>query len=214
MELAGRGRAGRHGLGGSGFERLLALLDADRERAGERYEVIRRKLTKFFEWRGCLRPDELADETIDRVARRLADGELILADDPAGYFHGVAQNVLRETWARARREPEPLADAPEVPEDRAPGAGEALAERRLACLDRCLQRLAPESRRLVLAYYGEGHAIRNRRALAAELGIAPNALRIRMHRLRARLEACVQACLVARETEPSPGPRSDERGAA
>ena len=35
------------------FEALLAQLDPDRERAGERYETIRRKLVRLFEWRGC-----------------------------------------------------------------------------------------------------------------------------------------------------------------
>lgn len=213
--MAGGGRrAGSRGLAGVAFERLLGVLDSDRERAGERYETIRRKLLKFFEWRGCLRPDELADETIDRVARRLAEGEQIRAEDPASYFHGVAQNVLRETWARQRREAEARATPAETPAAPDPAQEDPLVERRLACLERCLGRLPPESRRLVMAYYGEGAPIRNRKALAAELKIAMNALRIRMHRFRIRLESCVRACLLGPETEHPPGPSSSEEGAA
>ena len=34
------------------FERLLALLDVDRELAGQKYENVRRKLIEFFEARG------------------------------------------------------------------------------------------------------------------------------------------------------------------
>jgi hypothetical protein len=46
-------------------------------------------------------------------------------------------------------------------------------------------------------YYGleGGKAIEQRRTLATRLGIAPNALRIRLHRLRARLEDCARRCL-------------------
>ena len=42
------------------FDLLLRQLDSDRERSGQRYELIRRKLMKFFEWRGCTTPDEYA----------------------------------------------------------------------------------------------------------------------------------------------------------
>jgi hypothetical protein len=36
------------------FDRMLAELHPDIERAGEQYENIRRKLVKLFEWRGRL----------------------------------------------------------------------------------------------------------------------------------------------------------------
>lgn len=76
--------------------KLLAQLDADRESAAEKYEQIRQKLTKFFQWRGCLTPDECVDLAIDRVTRRIAEGVEITTRDPYLYFHGVAINVLRE----------------------------------------------------------------------------------------------------------------------
>ena len=77
LKETARRPVGRPGLGGAAFEQLLSVLDADRDRAGERYEVIRRKLLKFFEWRGCQRPDELADQTIDRVLEALAASGLV-----------------------------------------------------------------------------------------------------------------------------------------
>ena len=52
------------------FERLLDSLDANRERAGEKYENVRRKLIEFFEARGSNSPADRADQTINRVARR------------------------------------------------------------------------------------------------------------------------------------------------
>jgi hypothetical protein len=42
--------------------------------------------------------------------------------------------------------------------------------------------------------HGENN-IRHRQKLADEAGIPMNALRIRVHRLRRKLESCVQTCL-------------------
>src|ERR1700686_2943895 len=78
------------------FDRLLQKLDSDRDRAGEQYLRIRQKLSKFFEWRGCISPEECADRTIDRAARRIDEGSEIHASDVYLFFHGIAVNVLRE----------------------------------------------------------------------------------------------------------------------
>lgn len=207
MELRGRG------LTREGFEALLQRLDPDRDRAGEAYEALRRRMLKFFEWRGASRPEELTDETIDRVCSRIAAGEEIRAEDPGRYFHGVARNVLRESW---KREPE----AP-LNEERLPGGltspleGQtSLDERRSGCLQSCLDALPPETARLLLDYYREsgGTKIGRRRDLAAVLGIGPVALRLRLHRLRGRLEACVRHCLERPETEGPSGPLEGEGG--
>ena len=50
------------GLTADIFAKLLARLDPDRERAGERYEDLRRTLTRFFEWRNAPFPEEQTDE--------------------------------------------------------------------------------------------------------------------------------------------------------
>jgi DNA-directed RNA polymerase specialized sigma24 family protein len=204
----------RPGLTREGLDALLALLDPDRDRAGERYEALRRRLVKLFEWRGVRDPAELADETLDRVCRRIAGGEVIRADDPGAYVLGVARNVLRESWKKEARDPAaPLPDA-----DRAPAAipeGDEELERRLACLQSCLASLPPETSRLVLDYYGDGGGsrIRRRQGLAAALGIAASALRLRLHRVRVRLEACVARCLEGRpETQGGARPHDGEGG--
>jgi RNA polymerase sigma factor (sigma-70 family) len=175
-----------------GFESLLTQLDPERERAGELYETIRRKLVRLFEWRGCSSPEDLADETINRVARRLAEGVELRSNDPYGYFCGVAHLVYKEVLRRAAREHRALASG----DWSAPAAEEEEpSDARLDCLRRCLAELSPDQRDLVLRYYrGEGN-IRNRQELAREAGIPMNALRIRVHRVRRKLESCVHACL-------------------
>ncbi len=179
------------GLTPEGFEALLAQLDQDRERAGERYESIRVKLVRLFEWRGCEAPEELTDETINRVARRMAEGVELRSGDPYGYFCGVAHLVFKEVLRRTTRERRALEGGGWPPPAPVPEAD----DRRLRCLRRCLGRLPSKQRDLVLRYHeGESH-IRNRQTLARELGVPLNALRIRVHRVRRKLEDCVQECL-------------------
>ena len=76
------------------FDRLLVAFDADRESAGKKYLELRGNLIRLFEWRGCPFPEEHADETVNRVARKLGEGELIR--EPAQYAIGVARMLLLE----------------------------------------------------------------------------------------------------------------------
>src|SRR5215471_13414988 len=56
------------------FEGLLGALDADRDRAAEEYERLRTRLIGLLRWWGASQPEDLADETLDRVARKIQDG--------------------------------------------------------------------------------------------------------------------------------------------
>jgi DNA-directed RNA polymerase specialized sigma24 family protein len=184
------------------FDRLLTRLDRDVQRAGQRYEDIRRALITFFENRGSHAPEDLADQTINRVARRLVEGREIYADNPASYFYGVARNVLKEQWQPAVV----LATLDAVPASRLaapPGqrnGGDAEPEhreRRLECLDDCLHAIASKDAELIRAYYQGETAVKigNRKMLAERLGIGATALRIRALRIREKLERCVDRCL-------------------
>jgi hypothetical protein len=46
------------------FEQLLNWLDSDRDKAGAKYESIRKRLIKLFVCRGCDVAEDLADQTI------------------------------------------------------------------------------------------------------------------------------------------------------
>lgn len=174
------------------FDRLLAMLDADREQAGRKYESVRLKLVKYFQWRGAALPDREADETINRVARRIEEGEGVY--NLNAYFYGVARLVLAESLKERERERSALSQVPAV---EAADDDDPDAEARRACLDRCLQQLPEESRALIVEYYQDekGRKIERRKRLAARLGIPLNALRIRAHRIRLGLEACVSQCV-------------------
>lgn len=186
-------------LGPEAFEKLLVTLDSDRDRAAEKYESIRRRLIQVFQWRGCSESEALADETIDRVSRKLEGGEEIRASDPAVYFYGVARNVLKEFWTEQRKEQTLERSAAPVREF--PGAARDLGEKevdeRLECLDRCLARLSRENRELITVYYRSEKSgkIAERLELAKSLGLSPGALRIKAHRIRRRLEEGVNDCM-------------------
>jgi DNA-directed RNA polymerase specialized sigma24 family protein len=167
------------------FSKFLAWLNPDADKAGDLYENIRRKLIKIFVCRGCTCPEDLSDETINRVVRKVQEIGETYVGDPALYFYGVARNVHLEYLRRQPVPPPP--PAPEQPH----------SEAVYACLEKCMDRLSPRSRDLVLAYYQEEkHAkIDLRKQLAGQLGIPLNALRIRACRIRANLEDCVSQCL-------------------
>ena len=180
------------------LDRLLAWLDADRERAGQKYEEIRNRLMKFFEWQGCAYPEEQTDLAINRVAMKLAEGVEVLAPDPYTYFSGVARNVLREYWRKPERAVGPLGKVQHADEAEHTTSPERLElERRLECLERCLQHLPSDQRELITDYYREEKKakIKTRKKLAERLGIPLNGLRIRSYRIRESLEKCINDCL-------------------
>lgn len=167
------------------FDALLNWLDGDREKAAARYEEIRRNLVNYFVARHCADAEDLADETINRVTKNLSRIQKEFKGDPGRYFYGVAYKV----WMEYLRRPSPPAQQPPVDSDR--------LELEYRCLEHCIQRLSVENRELLLKYYyAEGRdKIEQRKLLAASLGIAPNALRIRAYRIRASLQKCVEKCL-------------------
>jgi DNA-directed RNA polymerase specialized sigma24 family protein len=178
------------------FNRLLDRLDADRSRAGLRYEDLRRTLVRFFQWRGAPFPDEHADDTFDRVARRLEEG--VVVANIGGYCYEVARLVALEALKKpeAKRAGTAPALAAGAEAARAPEEA-AVTEARLACLEHCLGALPPEQRAFILEYYRDDRRRRidRRRLLAERLGLRREALANRAQRLRDRLEECMRGCL-------------------
>ena len=176
------------------FEKLLNSFSPDRDEAAVQYEQMRRKLVRFFEWRGLGAAEELADETINRVARRIDEGQAI--ENLQSYFYGVARMVYME--ALRDREHAPVA-IEEALQDLRDEITEIEPDPRVVCFDRCLDSLPPQNRDLIVNYYQEERRakIELRQDLADRLEIPINALRIRAHRIRVNLEKCITTCLQA-----------------
>jgi DNA-directed RNA polymerase specialized sigma24 family protein len=188
----------------SAFARLLAWLDDGADTRGESYVALRRRLVWYFERRSSRSADELADETLDRVARTLAT-EAVAVRPPGRYCFVVARFVLLGDLRRERRRRQLQVDASWHASVHAePGTGEAEArtarEARLDALDRCQRGLEPAARALIREYYEDAGAARieRRRALAERLGITGNALSIRVWRIREELVRCLEGRPAAR----------------
>ena len=170
------------------FDELLDWLDPDRDIAGRKYESIRAGLVRLFISHGVSDGAFYADETIDRVTKRLPEIRPTFVGEPARYFTGVARNIIRE----AIRNREVL---PEVMPERI--SEEDNDDEMLECLKRCLTELPQDRQELILDYHlYHGRAkVDLHREMAAELSITEGALRTRAHHLRVSLEECVLKCL-------------------
>jgi DNA-directed RNA polymerase specialized sigma24 family protein len=161
------------------FRQFLNWLDEGVDSNGERYLEMRRRLARYFDRRGCSSPDDLADETLNRVARKLEEKGEIVGAPPAHYCYIVAQFVFQEFGRRSEQNQTSL--------DQAQSSGRVIAslavpfrpnvdavakEKLFDCLERCLSKIQPESRELILEYYrGEQRAkIERRSGLATTLG--------------------------------------------
>ena len=165
------------------FDRFLAALDPDRERAGTKYEQLRARLIRFFASKGFFSAEELTDDVINRMIQKIETVERI--DDVNYYSYGVAKMVLMESM---KKQPQatPLRAVPDIAE----------LESELECLDRCIGQLPSDEQKLILEYYqSSGRSkIEQKRRLAEEMQLSVNALRIRAYRIRQALEKCILEC--------------------
>lgn len=189
-------------LSSDAFNRLLDWLDEGTNSDGQKYLEIRGRLLDYFDRKNCLTPDELADETINRVARRLEEEGTIESETPAKYFYTVARFVFMEYLRKTEKENVSVDDAEgqhHIDKLAAPESGDEkeTKERMLNCLEECTGKLDGNNREMIIRYYigKEREKIENRRALAQSLGITVNALSIRACRVRDKLETCVKKCV-------------------
>lgn len=169
------------------FANFLAWLSPGGGDGGEAYEKLRFCLFTFFAQRRCPFPDELADETINRVIVKSSEERI---ENKLAYCYGVARNVYRESLRRdrGRIDIEEVSLAAREPE------GESFPGE---CLDKCLAELPDESRNLILEYFSEVRMekIKLHRHLSESLATTQTALRMRVMRIKLKLKACLRECM-------------------
>jgi len=171
------------------FDALLNWLNPqDREAAGEAYVIIRSGLIQTFLSRGFDNAEELTDETIERVTKRVLEIGPTYEGVPAKYFHGVLRNLIKEQRLNK-----------EIVTDRLPerlGQTEKTS-RAYDCLVSCLGMLPKPKSELILDYYTYhgSDKIRCHTDMANQMGISENALRMQAYHIRQKLEKCVGRCV-------------------
>ncbi len=159
------------------WEALLLAFAPDRELAGRKYEDLRRRLINLFTWEQCDGADNLADEVLNRLARKVMEGAEIPHLDRFAF--GIARIVIQE-HKRAQKNQEKAVR--ELQGTVQPGHDWTTMD----SMQRCLQRLPSDRRELIERYYTEDRA-----TLARRLGISVNALRNRAMRIRDELFRCI-----------------------
>jgi DNA-directed RNA polymerase specialized sigma24 family protein len=186
------------------FARLLHWLDGGVDSQGQKYEEMRQRLVTFFDRKNCRNPDELSDETLNRVMKWLEQTEKERDDEPAKICYNTARFVFHEYLRRPEHTQGELEEMPitqQPAEDPRVTAKlneeEEAKEKRLRCLEKCSAKLPSEDRDLIVRYYyGEQRVkLDNRKALAAQRGMTANALTIKACRVRDKLRACVSECI-------------------
>lgn len=132
--------------------------------------------------------EDLADETINRVMKKLPEIRDTYVGDQVKYFHGVGRFIILEM---RRRKEIAVDEVPVVSVDPDVHSNE------YDCLVKCLRFLTAEKRDLILDYYiydGRDKIAQHRR-MATQLGITEGALRGRAHHVRGTLEKCIQQCI-------------------
>jgi DNA-directed RNA polymerase specialized sigma24 family protein len=173
-----------------GLDKFLVALNPERDEAARIYETLRGKLISYFDWRNCVMPEEQADEVLNRVIRKIDQGETI--SDPSTYVFGIARMVLLEISRTALKERTALSELKPIVLDQ---VDDDIAQQRISCLRKCLASLVDRDRELITGYYeddGGTSKILKRRQLARALNLELNALRIRACRLREKLEQCMK----------------------
>jgi RNA polymerase sigma factor (sigma-70 family) len=178
------------------FDRLLKWLDPDPEKAAQIYEKIRKNMIKLFSKRGCHLSEDLADEAFNSVMRRLRNAPDGIPGSQAAYLTAVAKNLYLKYIAKAGVE-DPI--DPNHPRYSSGSSNhpDGFSDRAFECLEKCLSKLEPENRSLILDYYREEKRakIDGRAKIAEKYGLTLNALRIRTHRIRDRLHQWLDECL-------------------
>jgi DNA-directed RNA polymerase specialized sigma24 family protein len=174
------------------FKELLNLLDPDQAQAAVEYQNLHQRLARFFEWNNAQDPMALADETLDRLAKRASESAITEGvRNVSGFALGVARHLLQEDARRQLKMAEISRHwrSMELARTEDPD-NEVLDD----ALQHCLKKMSPERRRLIEAYYNYdgGEKIKIHQQLAEAEGLSLNALRNRALRTRQELETCIR----------------------
>lgn len=167
----------------TGLEKLLQKIEESPALAQGGYPELHSRLVRFFEWQACQTPEEAADEAMDRATRKIEEGAQVT--DLGGFIRGIAKNVLKE-YQKSRQRHVSLEQIHGPKLQALPIVDQTLNR----CVELCLERLPSQARSQFLEYLEN----KDREALASRSGSTLNALRIRISRLRDKLQNCTSEC--------------------
>ena len=171
------------------YSLFLEAFSSDEGEAVAALSKLRDSLVRFFQIKGDSDPDEAADKTLDRVAVKLSENVLI--EDLTKYSFGVARFVFLERLRKTNTEKKAFENY------RAENAHQKFDEETddFSPFRECFESLPDADKSILKAYFIDlpyAELIENRQQLTVNLGMAMNNLRLKIFRLRRRLEDCVR----------------------
>src|SRR5260370_34167763 len=137
------------------FRRLLGRLSTDPADAWQAYNTLRQKLIMFFEYHCRFQAEELAEEVLDRIAKKSESYEIT---NVAEFAFGVARNLRKE--ASRKTLIMRMSDSATAKERLRPDENPEHtlicridSQQRLQCFLKCMRRLDAEDRRLLFPHY-------------------------------------------------------------
>ena len=184
--------AAEKNLTSESFDQLLNALSSDKTEAAVAYAKLRDSLVRFFQLKGDFVADEAADETLDRVVIKFSQNSAI--DNLTKYSFGVARFVFLERL-RSRQKEKIAAEG--FYSDKIKVKAEAEIDEFLP-LRECFENLAKDEKSILQTYFADipySKLTKKRQQLSIKLNIPLNNLRLKVFRLRHRLEDCVKVKL-------------------
>ena len=172
------------------LQMLLEVRSSNQDEAGVVYNELRNSLVRFFQIKGDSDPDEAADLTLDRAALKIPKDTLV--ENLKGYCFGVARFIFLE---RVRLTKKLNAAADEFYRGRDSSNIVQEADDEYALLRECFEKLTSAEKLLLRGYFIDlsfSELDKRRRQICLENDITPNNLRLKVFRLRQRLENCVK----------------------
>lgn len=179
-----------HNLTSKNLTKLLAAFSDNRATAGVAYTKLRDSLVRFFRLKGDFDPDDAADETLDRVASKISQN--IPIPDLTKFSFGIARFVFLERIKNNGKEQiaaqgfygDKLLSMPEVEknDDFSP-------------LRECFNRLTDNEKQVLQDYFADlphPNLLEHRKKIQMKYNISLSGLRVKIFRLRERLENCLK----------------------
>ena len=181
------------------FDRFLDWFDKDRDQAAAKYEKICHRLKDYFIYHcpGCPDPESLADETINRVVRKLPTFADSYTGEKEKIFYGYANYVRLEyfrKWQADENLKVEFVSLIESLQHRNQSEIDAEQERIFQCFAHCLQQQPKDKQVMFISYYlvEKSDRVGHHEKLAKELELTLNALRKKIFDLKHKLLDCVE----------------------
>jgi DNA-directed RNA polymerase specialized sigma24 family protein len=158
------------------------------------YHRLYQKLEVFFRLKGLSRTDEAVDETMDRLSNLFGEQHKSIED-----INRLAYKIAGYVSLEFRRADKKERDAVETFRQIQDVSKPEFEQEEIDLIDlqrKCLNRLNEDERRLLRDYYEEGTGKskdERRSRLAKELNITKSSLRVKIMRLRQKVEELMEA---------------------